>query len=527
MTIDLSDFESRIQLRRLRLDDYDRWRELMIRCFPTLKPWLREQMASMIERFEEGQLCIEVDGILAAACSAVIIDYNDYTEWHDYLAISDQGYIRNHDPDGDTLYGIEMMVDPDFRGRKLARRLYDARKQLCRDFNCARMVVGGRIPGYAEHRDALSAQEYVERVVRKQLYDPVLTTQLANGFQIRELIEDYLPNDEDSGGWATNLEWPNLDYVPERGRRRSRRAVDMVRLGFVQFLMRRIDSWEDFERQCEFFVDAASDQKADFILFPELFTTQLLSLEAQGRPEEDARLLAALTPRYLELFGRLAREYNVNVIGGSQLAVEDDGRLYNIAYLFRRDGTIAGQKKLHVTPAETRWWGVEGGDRLDVLDTDCGKIAILICYDIEFPELARHAVAQGAQVLFVPSNTYDRRGYLRVTRCAQARCIENQVYVVTAGCVGNLPLVANADTHYFQSGIYTPSDIPFARDGIATQADPGVESMVVQDVDLELLRRARRAGTVRNWNDRRHDLYEVVFRSQGRAEPPAGGGESP
>jgi predicted amidohydrolase len=288
--------------------------------------------------------------------------------------------------------------------------------------------------------------------------------------------------------------------------------VHIARLGFVQYGMRRIGSWEEFERQCEFFVDAASDQKADVLLFPELFSVQLLSLVSEGRPEQDARTLAAMTPRYLDLFGRLAREYNLNVIGGSQLAVEDDGHLYTVAYLFRRDGSIARQKKLHVTPAEARWWGVRGGDSLEVFDTDIGPVAILICYDIEFPELARRVVELGARVLFVPSNTFDRRGHLRVKLCAQARCIENQVYVVTAGCVGNLPLQANADTHYFQSGIYTPSDVPFARDGIAAEAEPAVETVIVQDVDLELLRRARRTGTVRNWNDRRTDLYEVRFR---------------
>lgn len=158
-----------------------------------------------------------------------------------------------------------------------------------------------------------------------------------------------------------------------------------------------------------------------------------------------------------------------------------------------------------------RWWGVSGGDKLNVIDTDSGRIAVLICYDAEFPELARVAVEQGAQILFVPSNTNDRRGHLRVRISCQARAIENQVYVVNAGCVGNLPFVENADTHYAQSGIFTPSDIAFARDGVAIDAEPNVETVLFQDVDLELLRRARRNGTARNWHDRRKDLYRVVW----------------
>lgn len=512
MPLDLDDFETHVVLRPLRLDDYDRWRELLTLCFPTLKPWSREQLASQLEQFPEGQLGIEVDGELVASSSSLIIEYGDYHEWHDYLGIADSGYIKNHDPEGDTLYGIEMMVHPAYRGRKLSRRLYDARKQLCREKNLARMIIGGRIPGYAKHRSEMTPQRYVERVMQKSLFDPVLTSQLANGFQLRELLEDYLPSDEDSAGFATCLEWPNFDYVPDGKNKRGRQAVHMVRLSLVQYGMRPVASWDEFERQCEYFVDTASDSKADFLCLPELFTVQLLSIAGEeGRPDEDARRLAVYTPRYLELFTRLATHYNVNIIGGSQL-VEEEHQLFNISYLFRRDGTIGKQKKIHVTPNEARWWGVKGGDRVEVFDTDCGKIAILVCYDVEFPEIVRVAVGRGARILFVPSNTNDRRGHLRVRLCAQARCIENQVYVVNAGCVGNLPLVENADTHYAQSGIFTPSDIPFARDGVAVEAEPNVETVLFQDVDLQLLRRARRQGTVQNWQDRRTDLYRVHFR---------------
>lgn len=510
MGIDVAEYESEIKLRRLRPEDYAEYRELLMRCFPGLKPWTEEQYLSMLAHFPEGQLAVEVDGVLAGSCGALIVRYDDYTDWHDYLEISDHGFIRNHDPEGDTLYGIEMMVHPEYRGRKLARRLYDARKDLCRQFNCARMIVGGRIPGFSAHKDELSAHEYVRKVIDKHLFDPVLTAQLSNGFQLRQLIEDYLPNDEDSGGWATCLEWPNLDFAPRERTRKARRSVREVRLSLVQYKMRRIADWEEFERQCEFFVDAASDYKASILCFPELFTVQLLSLVDAHHPERGARDLAGFTPRYLELFTRLATHYNINIVGGSALAIEDE-QLYNIAYFFGRDGSIDQQKKIHPTPNEARWWGVKGGDSMRVIDTDHGRIAILICYDAEFPELARIAVEKGAQMLFVPSNTTDRRGHLRVRLCCQARAIENQVYVINAGCVGNLPLVENADTHYAQSGIFTPSDIPFARDGIAVEAEPNVETVLFQDVDLEQLRRARHSGTVQNWNDRRTDLYRVEY----------------
>ena len=200
----------------------------------------------------------------------------------------------------------------------------------------------------------------------------------------------------------------------------------------------------------------------------------------------------------------------MNISAGSHFVVEDDD-LYNIAYLFRRDGTIGKQYKLHVTPNEQRWWGVTGGDQLEVFDTDRGRIAILICYDIEFPELARIAAEQGrAHPVRAVQHQRPPRLPARAD-CAQARCIENHVYVVIAGCVGNLPFVENADIHYAQSGIFTPSDVAFARDGVAAECSANIETVVVHDLDLELLRRNRLGGTVQNWNDRRLDLYKVTW----------------
>ncbi|HSU41231.1 MAG TPA: nitrilase-related carbon-nitrogen hydrolase [Polyangiaceae bacterium] len=509
--IDHKEFERRVKVRRLQSSDYERVVELQTLCFPRMKAWDLEQFSSMLRIFGEGQIGVELDGSLAASSSSLMLDFDLYSEWHDWTKISDNGYIRNHDPRGNTLYGIEIMVHPEQRGLRLASRIYDARKELCREKNLERLVIGGRIPGYAPNAAQMTAEEYVARVQAKELYDPVLTTQLANGLVVLRLIPDYLPSDEDSAGWATHMEWVNLAFVPDD--KRDLRPTRNVRVAAVQYEMRRIASFEEFERQVEFFVDSSADYRADFVLFPELFTLQLLSLApGASRPGEAARSLAEHTPRYLELFGRLAIKYNVNIIGGSQFAVED-GKLFNVAYLFRRNGTIDRQFKIHVTPSERRWWGVEGGSRLEVFETDRGRIAILVCYDIEFPELARLAAKQGAQILFCPFNTNERSAYLRVRHCAHARCIENHVYVVLAGCTGNLPQVENADIHYAQSAVLTPCDLFFARDGIAGECQANVETLVIHDVDLELLRRARYTGATLNWNDRRTDLYRINYRS--------------
>ena len=505
--IDLEKLGKKIRVRRLRKSDYPAVKRLQLKCFPGMGPWTPEQFESQLKHFADGQICVEYQRKVVASSSSLIVDFKRYTDWHNWREIADSGYIRNHDPEGDTLYGIEIMVDPDMRGTKLARRLYEARKQIARDHNLLRIMIGGRIPGYGKVAEEMSAREYVERVMEKSMVDQVLTPQLANGFVLKRLIPNYLPADSESRGYATFLEWTNLDYVPEK----EATAIAPVRLCVVQYQMRTVRNFDEFAAQCRFFVDCASDYKGDFVVFPELHTTQLLSCIKAHRPGLAARKLAEFTPQYLELFRDMAIKFNINIVGGSQFTVEDD-KLYNVAYLFRRDGTLDKQYKIHATPSERHWWGVASGDEVRVFDTDRGKVAILICYDVQFPELVRIAVGKGAQILFVPYNTDERSGYLRVRYCAQARAVENHLYVAIAGCTGNLPFVENADIHYAESAIFSPSDVCFNRDGVAAECTPNIETVIVHDVDLGLLRRHRAMGTVLNWSDRRTDLYSVRYR---------------
>lgn len=512
-TIDLKDHEWKTVLRPLSIDDFDELIAMQLACFPGMHPWERDQIESQLQHFPDGQMVIEIEGKLAASSCSLVLNYDVNMEWHDWKKVADEGYIRNHNPKGDTLYGIEIMVHPEFRGMKLARRLYDARKELCREKNLARIIVAGRLPGYGKHADDMTAREYVEGVVDKTLYDPVLTAQISNGFALQGLIPNYFPSDSASRGYASFLEWRNLDYV-KGAKRRFLSATELVRIAAVQYQMRTIKDFSDFAQQCEFFIDTASEYKSDFVLFPELHTTQLLSCIPELRPGEAARKLAEFTPQYLDFYTEMAVKYHVNIIGGSQFVMEDEA-LYNVSYLFRRDGTLEKQEKIHITPSERKWWGVTPGRKVNVFETDCGTVAILICYDIEFPELVRIAAAKGAQIVFVPFNTDTRHGYLRVRNCAMARCVENHVYVAVAGCTGNLPFVENSDIHYAQSAIFTPADAEFARDAIAAESNANIETLIIHDVDVEQLRRHKETGSVQNWNDRRKDLYKVVYQEDG------------
>ena len=472
-------------------------------------PWSAAQLAHHVATFPEGQIVIEVDGELVASSSALVLSAEEDKDERSLEEIARGGFFDHHDPSGDVLFAMDLCGWPYARGTRLTRRLCEARQELAKRLGLRKVVLAGCIPGFAAYADVMDVAEYVRRVVRQELIDPVITAQLSSGFTIRAVLDDLLPSEPASTGHAVLMEWLNHAYAPA-----SRpRACSRVRVASVQYQMRPVSSFEDFAKQTEFFVETANEYRVDFLLFPELLTTQLLGLVGRGGPGEGVRRLHELTERYVEHFGKLAIRHRVNVIAGTHLTVED-GKLYNIAYLFHRDGRIDRQYKIHVTPNEKESWGVEGGDRQEVFDTDRGKIAISICYDTEFPEQARIAKARGAQLLFVPYNTDLRSGHVRVRACAQARCIENHLYAVLSGACGNLPEVDGVDIHWAQSCILTPSDVPFARDGVAAEATANVETMLVQELDLELLRRTERTGAVRTWGDRRRDLYSVVWRDE-------------
>ena len=125
-----------------------------------------------------------------------------------------------------------------------------------------------------------------------------------------------------------------------------------------------------------------------------------------------------------------------------------------------------------------------------------GRVAIAICYDVEFPEIARAAARLGAQILIVPSCTDDRQGYLRVRYCAQARAIENQMYVIQSSTVGSLPMVPAVSLNYGQAAILTPSDFAFSRDGILAEGIPNQETMVIGELNLKTIVDTRSTGTV-------------------------------
>jgi predicted amidohydrolase/GNAT superfamily N-acetyltransferase len=473
-----------------------------------------------INNFPEGQIVITVGERIVGYCATFRIGGDIALKPHTWTEITGNGYASRHQPEGDWLYGMEVCVDPDFRGYRIGQRLYNERKRLCQSLGLKGIVFAGRLPSLSKRIARFgTAEEYVAQVVAKKQSDQVLSFQLRNGFEVIGVLHDYLRGDRESLGYGVHLAWRNPNVSMEENSAKTKRyggrLPDTVRVGTVQYKQRRVNSFEEFIEVVEYFVDVVADYKGDFVVFPELFTLQLLSIEDQElTPSESIEALTEYTPRFTEAMRDMAIRYNINIIGGSHPTRVPSGRVENISYVFLRDGSVHEQAKIHPTPNEVFWWNIEGGSALNAIETDCGTIGVLICYDSEFPELARHLIDQGAKILFVPFCTDERQSYLRVRYCCQARAVENQCYVVMSGNVGNLPRVANMDIQYAQSCILTPCDFPFARDGIAADTTPNVETVAFADLRPDTITVARNSGTVQNLRDRRHDLYGMQWRGK-------------
>lgn len=279
-----------------------------------------------------------------------------------------------------------------------------------------------------------------------------------------------------------------------------------LRVSSVQYHLHSIHSFDEFALQVEHYIKAAQEFDADFIVFPEFFTTQLLSIGNEHGNPLTINDLPNFTNQYLSLFIEQAKKTNMYIIGGTHVILQND-KLYNVAHLFYPDGTVATQAKLHITPTEVNEWNMAAGDELNIFETSKGKIALLTCYDIEFPEIVRMVKAKGVDVIFCPSCTDDRHGFHRIRYTAHARAIENQVYVVTSPTIGSLPTIDFMRINFGQAAIISPNDVPFPPRGIVAEGELNDDMIITADLDLELLYQVREKGSVTTWRDRRIDLY--------------------
>ncbi len=285
--------------------------------------------------------------------------------------------------------------------------------------------------------------------------------------------------------------------------------MSRVRVAALQYFIRPISSFEDFAAQVTGLIETAADYDCELVVFPEYFSLQLLTLGDIKRPlPVQLRSLASQREAVIELMSGLAQQYKLYVVAGTVPEVDASDTLRNVCPVLGPGGTRGAQAKLHMTRFEVEW-GVAPGSRLAVFETSMGRMAVAICYDVEFPEVARAAARLGAHILVVPSCTDDRQGFLRVRYCAMARAIENHMYVIQASTVGSLPSIPAVSLNHGQAAIFTPSDFAFARDGILAEGIPNQETMVIAELNLETISDGRQSGTVVPLLDS-HNTHELV-----------------
>ncbi|HMM68658.1 MAG TPA: GNAT family N-acetyltransferase, partial [Dokdonella sp.] len=277
-----------LAVRNARLADIDDLVALTAKVYGPELGHSADMLRGQQAQFPAGQFVAEYDGRIVGFCATFRIDEEPAMAEHSWSEITGGGYASRHDPEGDWLYGMDVCVDPEFRGLRIGRRLYTARKKLCQKLGLRGIVFGGRLPGLEKRIKAMgSVEAYVQAVREGRYRDATMSFQLRNGFQLIGILPRYVPGDRESMGYAAHLAWRNPDRHDQPDSptpKDSKGLPDRVRVATIQYQQRRIASFEQFAGQIEYFVDVAAGYESDFVVFPELITLQLLSIENSPLP---------------------------------------------------------------------------------------------------------------------------------------------------------------------------------------------------------------------------------------------------
>jgi predicted amidohydrolase len=285
----------------------------------------------------------------------------------------------------------------------------------------------------------------------------------------------------------------------------------VVRVAACAYPIEALDTAEAyFEKQARW-VEAAVEQRAQLLVFPEygaLELTQTLPAAVRGELRRELDGLQPLLPRLLTSFAELARRHRVHIVAPSFPELDPStGQFHNRARLHTSDGATGAIEKIQMTRFENEALGISSGLRQHVFETSLGMLGVAICYDSEFPLLVRQQVELGAELILVPSRTDTLAGYHRVALSCRARALENQVYVVHAPTVGEAPQCLALDVNHGAAAVFGPVDRGVADDGVVARGALDQPGWVMADLDLPALARVREQGQVRNhrdWSARAH-----------------------
>jgi predicted amidohydrolase len=275
-----------------------------------------------------------------------------------------------------------------------------------------------------------------------------------------------------------------------------------LRIAAAQYPIDAITSWDAYESKMRSWFAAASKNKADLLVFPEYGAMELARMgpEAVWRDlQASIDFVGSLRGRIDRLHVELCQQHGVHALASS-LPERDarDGCAYNVARLVTPGGGIGAQRKLVMTRFERERWGIRGGGEVNVFETGLGSIGVAICYDAEFPLIARAMCQHGAELILVPSCTDSAFGYHRVRISAQARALESQCHVVQAPTVGEALWSPAVDTNYGAAAVYGPPDLGFPETGVLAEGAVNQPGWVYADIEPQAVARVRREGAVLN-----------------------------
>ena len=280
--------------------------------------------------------------------------------------------------------------------------------------------------------------------------------------------------------------------------------MSLLKVATAQYDISFLKGWDEYVEKITRWVKEASEHKAALLVFPEYFSMELASLfgpSVYGSLYNQLEAMQEKLPSFLDLFEGLAKQYHVHIVAGSFPVKQPDGIYRNRAYLIRPDGETDFQDKLQMTRFENEHWHIAAGDTIKTFETPYGRIGINICYDSEFPILARHQVEQGADLIIVPSCTDTTAGYWRVRIGCQARALENQCYVIQSPTVGEAPWSEAVDVNIGAAAVYTPVDYGYSDDGVLAIGELNKTQWVYADIDLGSIGHIRKTGQVFNYRD--------------------------
>jgi len=277
-----------------------------------------------------------------------------------------------------------------------------------------------------------------------------------------------------------------------------------VKIASAQYDISFLENWDSYQDKIECWVAEAAEKEAKILLFPEYFSMELASLfgkEIYSSLEKQLVAMQSVLTDFQNLFQNLAQRYQCLIQAGTFPIRMESGEYRNRAYLFFADGRIDYQDKMMMTRFENEQWLITSGEEIKYFDTEYGRIAINICYDSEFPLLARQQVQFGANLILVPSCTDTLAGYHRVKIGCQARALENQCFVVQACLVGKAPWSEAVDVNIGAAAIYTPVDRGFPDNGILSSGELDIVQWVFADLSLADIETVRNQGQVFNFRD--------------------------